>query len=231
MYKLMIAVSLALTSGEMRCPGSPAFALHSGMRVTATSSASCDDIRDEALARVNGQYGKWYDPHNNGTYTRLALGGDLSFQRVTGDGMFTDNMIFSLSVLGSPAGETGCLIEACSESQGTSGGDFGTNYCNLKMLYCGSNDGCSPLLHDFECFDETTRKMALAEADMAKCLVLVKTASARDSSFAWISFIILALSSCICVLMGCLAVARRTLSNAGEPIPEEALETSLQPLS
>ena len=54
-------------------------------------------------------------------------------------------MILTLSV----AGESSCIVAGCSESQGESYLDFDTNYCNLRVLYCGSADGCKPVQHDF----------------------------------------------------------------------------------
>merc|ERR1719189_1953785 len=135
------------------------------MKITSTASTSCDDVNAELEARVHGQYSTWHDPHNNGTYADAAFGGTVSFTRQTGDKKYTDKMIFTLTPMGAQ-----CKIEACSESQVTSGLDFGTNYCNLKMLYCGSGEGCKPVLHDFTTSGETTQKFAEASVDMSACL-------------------------------------------------------------
>lgn len=62
----------------------------------------------------------------------------LELHRTTGDGKYTDKMIFSLSDNSSG----GCDVVACSESQVTSVKDFSTNYCNLHDLYC-SDQGCN----------------------------------------------------------------------------------------
>merc|ERR1712187_38621 len=106
------------------------------MELTTTATASCDTVKAEIKARLAGENG-WYDQHNRGTYTEQSYGGDVSASRLTGDGKYTDKMVFTLTGSGDS-----CKIEACSESQVTSFADFGTNYCNLKLLYCGSDVGC-----------------------------------------------------------------------------------------
>eukprot|EP00662_Eupelagonemidae_sp_cell21_P049438 gene49438-18961_t len=79
-------------------------------------------------------YKAWHDPHNNGTYTKT---GPLAYSRLTGDGKrpspyatvmsdepprwYTDKQTFTLT----SASSTTCKIEGCSESQVTSGSDFG----------------------------------------------------------------------------------------------------------
>eukprot|EP00966_Prymnesium_polylepis_P314021 7256536-Prymnesium_polylepis.1 len=92
----------------------------------------------EMKARVAGQYGAWHDPHNNGTYSVQSYGGTFSTSRLTGDGKYTDKQIFTLTTSGDS-----CVIEACSRSQVTSYLDYGTNYCDVKVLVCGSADGCA----------------------------------------------------------------------------------------
>lgn len=105
------------------------------------SSTSCDAVRGEISKRVNGQYGSWYDPHNNGTYsiTDSSSSDSMSLSRLTGDKKYTDKMIFSYAVMASG----GCDVTACSESQVTSLLDYATNYCNVHNLYC-SDDSCKP---------------------------------------------------------------------------------------
>ena len=139
-----------------------------GMKVVTTAAASCSDVQAEIEARVAGE-GSWQDPHNSGQYTEADFGGTSSASRVTGGGSaiaYTDNMIFTLSDDGS-----GCRIQACSRSQVPSLFDSGTNYCNLKMLYCGSADGCTPVSHDFAVSSEQTEKFALSNVDLSACLV------------------------------------------------------------
>ena len=56
-----------------------------------------------------------------------------------------------------------------------SGLDAGTNYCNLKMLFCGSHDCaggrcCKPLKHDFTTAGEQTEKFMQSSVDLGVCL-------------------------------------------------------------
>ena len=46
---------------------------------------------------------------------------------------------------------TRCKIEACSRSLDDSDADDdgATNYCTLKMMFCGPADGCKPVMHSF----------------------------------------------------------------------------------
>ena len=147
------------------------------------TTASCSEASAEVVARIRGQYDDWHDPHNNGTYTLTGLGmefdflggnqsfgGNLSTSRLTGDRLYEDKQFFVLSSSGS--GDA-CTIEACSRSQVPSRYDDGTNYCNLKMLYCGSGDGCSPVKHDFALLGaEETERFAESTADLERCLVV-----------------------------------------------------------
>lgn len=123
------------------CPGSAA-AVHASCKVTAALPTSCDAVRAEMLARVKGQFDDWHDPHNNGTYAVVddSGSGKLSFTRLTGDRKYTDKMILTLE-----GRKDSCLVRGCSESQVTSVLDFSTNFCNLRMLYCGADDGCKTL--------------------------------------------------------------------------------------
>lgn len=141
------------------CPGSPAM-MHASCRVNAAAEAPCADVRAEILARVAGQYNKWHDPHNNGTYTLLDAGAAptdpaasmaITLKRLTGDKKYTDKMRFILTPTAPKSGSKEmCSISGCSQSQVFSIADFSTNYCNLRMLYCGDGEGCSPVAHPFE---------------------------------------------------------------------------------
>jgi hypothetical protein len=145
------------------------------MKITTTAAASCDAVKAEIEARVSGQYLAWHDPHNNGTYKIEDYGGSISTSRLTGDGKYTDKQIFSLSASGS-----GCKIEACSRSQVTSVLDMGTNYCDLKMLYCGSADGCKPVKNDFTVGSESTEKFSQSSVDMGSCLKVAEPEEALE---------------------------------------------------
>ena len=141
MFKsIIVLASLAVGALGMKCPDSPV-KMHSGCEMTVSfSDSSCEAVQKEMVDRVNGQYGSWYDPHNNGTYAITASSAsELSAERLTGDGKYTDLMIFSFSADGA-----GCTMEACSQSQVSSISDFSTNYCNMHDLYC-ADAGCHPL--------------------------------------------------------------------------------------
>merc|ERR1712183_482945 len=134
------------------------------MKITATAAASCDVVKAEMAARIAGENG-WYDQHNRGTNTAESYGGDLSANRKTGDGKYTDKMIFDLTADGD-----NCKIEGCSESQVTSYADMGTNYCELKLLYCGTAEGCKVAKSDFTNSGEKTEARAGASTGMSNCL-------------------------------------------------------------
>jgi hypothetical protein len=152
----------------MQCPSTDAWGSAAGMKITTVASASCDKVETEIKARVIGQSNQvWHDPHNNGKYTLQNYGGTVSTSRLTGDGRYTDKQIFTLTADGDK-----CKIEACSRSQVFSVFDMGTNYCDLKMLYCGTADGCKPVENDFTVGAEVTEKFSQASVDLSKCLVV-----------------------------------------------------------
>eukprot|EP00316_Scyphosphaera_apsteinii_P021320 CAMPEP_0119312094 /NCGR_PEP_ID=MMETSP1333-20130426/25022_1 /TAXON_ID=418940 /ORGANISM="Scyphosphaera apsteinii, Strain RCC1455" /LENGTH=172 /DNA_ID=CAMNT_0007316651 /DNA_START=40 /DNA_END=558 /DNA_ORIENTATION=+ len=154
---------------DMACPSTAAWGTACGMKITTTADATCDTVLAEMKARVAGQYDKWYDPHNNGTYTTQSYGGTFSTSRRTGDNKYTDKQIFTLTPLAEK-----CKIEACSRSQVFSIFDMATNYCDLKMLYCGMADGCKPVVHDFTVGQEATSKFAQSSVDLSACLKVNK---------------------------------------------------------
>mmetsp|Transcript_17249 Transcript_17249/g.33866 ORF Transcript_17249/g.33866 Transcript_17249/m.33866 type:complete len:315 (-) Transcript_17249:667-1611(-) len=140
-----------MATTEFVCPGSPAI-LHASARVSAFAQASCGDVVDEIIARVNAQGLDWTDPHNNGTYDVVAETQTTSgrhvvvLKRRTSDQRYTDMVTF---VLESTSPET-CTIMGCSEAQSASLFDFSNNYCNLHNLYCSSTSepSCSTVRHD-----------------------------------------------------------------------------------
>mmetsp|Transcript_65826 Transcript_65826/g.143418 ORF Transcript_65826/g.143418 Transcript_65826/m.143418 type:complete len:173 (+) Transcript_65826:75-593(+) len=165
----MLAAKLALmlvgAKAAVLCPDTPAW-LACGVQLAAIVEAACDEVLAEMKARVAGQSdGSWEDPHNRGTYSLQTHGGTFSTSRLTGDGKYTDKQIFRLE----PAGSA-CKIEACSRSQVFSVFDFGTNYCNLKMLYCGSQDGCKPVHHDFTVASEIYETFSRSSVDLSLCI-------------------------------------------------------------
>jgi len=163
-------VSALATASAYKCPGSGAW-LHAKAQVTATTSTtSCADVESEMEARVKAQQdGQWHDPHNKGVYsvTDSSTAGVLSLDHMSGNKKYTDKLTFTFTAKGS-----GCEISGCSESQVTSIADFGTNYCNLRMLYCGSADGCKPVLHDFTTTETEVKTSTGATHDLSKCLTM-----------------------------------------------------------
>lgn len=168
MHSSVFALSLAAASGKdnYKCPGSGSY-VHASARVKAVAHAPCSEVRQEMLSRVAGQFDQWHDPHNNGTYTKSSADDELlSMSRRTGDGKYTDKMTFVLQ----PKGDSECTLLSCSESQVTSVVDFGTNYCNLRMMYCGSADGCKPVAHDFTSTEASVHTSSPAAShDMSLC--------------------------------------------------------------
>lgn len=98
----------------------------------------CISCRTEITKRVDGQYEAWHDPHNNGTYVITSGMNELNLERRTGDGKYTDKILFSFTDVAND-----CKVEACSESQVFSSIDYSTNYCNIHSLYC-ADEGCRP---------------------------------------------------------------------------------------
>merc|ERR1711862_281268 len=148
-----------------KCPGSPSH-IHAWAEVEVSVDASCDDVKAEMLARVQGQPAAWYDPHNNGTYTVLDQSSDeISLQRVTANKKYTDKFGFDFNLV-----DGKCSISGCSESQVFSIGDFSTNYCNMRMLYCGSKDGCKPVKNDFSNQETKVSHNIGAGGDASACL-------------------------------------------------------------
>jgi len=163
---VLVSATIALAS---KCPGSAAF-IHASCSVQADSATSCDNVMEEMKARIEGQYKAWHDPHNNGTYKILSedktelLVTRTSGAKSFGGKTYTDKVLFELS-----QSADGCSVSACSESQGTSVGDFSTNYCNIRNLYCGSAEGCKPIKHDFSTKESSVLPSVGASKDASMC--------------------------------------------------------------
>ena len=82
-------------------------------------------------------------------------------------GRYTDKINFQFAASGS-----GCSIGACSESQVTSIGDFSTNYCNSRNLYCGVADGCKIVTADLGAVETSVSPSFGASKDAAACLTV-----------------------------------------------------------
>jgi hypothetical protein len=170
----LLCLSLGVAAvGGMACPKSSAF-IHASCQTVATASASCSTVRAEVLARVAGQYGQWHDPHNNGTYTVLdeSAQDTLQLKRLTGDGKYTDKVTLTLA----NASDTACTVSGCSESQVTSVLDYSTNYCNIRMLTCGSADGCKPVNSDWALTETSVSPSKGAGKDPSACLKVLAAA-------------------------------------------------------
>lgn len=131
-------------------------------------AGSCTEVKNEMLARVDGQYDAWHDPHNNGTYSVISNGDYLELSRTTANLQYTDKMDFTFT-----DGDNTCTIEGCSESQVTSVADFSTNYCNLRMLYCSSADGCSPVTYDLTADETSVDPSFGASATASDCMAML----------------------------------------------------------
>jgi hypothetical protein len=158
------------------CPGSPARVMHASANVHVVFAHSCDVVASEIFNRVNGASG-WVDPHNEGHYTLLSqqpasgTPTKINLSRRTGDDKYTDKMDLQFTPTTGPAGaNSGCEIEACSESQVTSYADFSTNYCNLHNLYCGSDDGCPYSRQDLQSHESQIHTGAGASKDKSQCV-------------------------------------------------------------
>jgi serine protease 16 len=178
---LLVLLSLLLLRGTEGCPGSPvpATSPHDSAELTVTFANSCEIVAEEMLARVRGEAG-WRDPHTRhgvGTRGRYSLlrhegmaqdgtPGMISLSRVTADGAYTDLMDFSFQRDGS-----GCVVQACSESQVPSFLDMSTNYCNLHDLYCNLSDGCPFALHSLDYSEGEITMGAGATHDKSSCVL------------------------------------------------------------
>ena len=113
--------------------------MHASCKLKTTFIESCSTVRSEILYRINSNT-NWIDPHNAGSYKLVEESSTLLLiERVTGTSSWT-KYLDKLTIEFHPL-NTGCIIEACSESQGTSILDHSTNYCNIHDLYC-SDDSC-----------------------------------------------------------------------------------------
>lgn len=119
------------------CPGSPS-PIHAWSKMNVEFTNSCSEVAAEIEARSSAPMTMWQDPHNHGTYSLLKSETNyVETKRVTGNKEFTDKQDFTLT----PSG-TGCSVVACSESQGLSAADKGTNFCDMFDLFCNKED-CS----------------------------------------------------------------------------------------
>lgn len=168
MKNVFVAALMFAGASAIQCPGSPAM-VHAKTTVDVVASTTCDKVANEMKARAKASSAHtWTDPHNNGTYALVsAQEGELQFTRVTGNGKYTDKIVFTLSTEGDS-----CHIEGCSESQVTSVADYSTNYCNQFNLYCGSDEKCKPVDNDFKTIEKKIDTSFGASSDKDSCLAL-----------------------------------------------------------
>eukprot|EP00929_Paragymnodinium_shiwhaense_P066000 TRINITY_DN3306_c0_g1_i10.p1 TRINITY_DN3306_c0_g1~~TRINITY_DN3306_c0_g1_i10.p1 ORF type:complete len:355 (+),score=85.94 TRINITY_DN3306_c0_g1_i10:73-1137(+) len=164
-------VAFASTEG-MKCPGTKAWGPHASCEVTATAAASCATVAAEIKARATGSNG-WTDPHNGGIYsvvdssdTEIATQRTSNPAKAVGGQVYTDKQIFTLT-----EDNGSCKIQACSESQGSSVKDFSTNYCDLRNLFCASEDGCKSVTKDFSVTENEVKPSFGAGNDKSVCIV------------------------------------------------------------
>jgi hypothetical protein len=122
------------------CPGAAyaVFNIHTMSQMQVDFTNSCAEVAGEIEARAGAATAdvNWQDPHNGGTYRLLnSNANDIETSRTTRNRVFTDKQTFSLQANGS-----GCTMYACSESQGTSANDGGTNLCDMYNLFCNSSE-------------------------------------------------------------------------------------------
>lgn len=154
----------AVAADSYQCPGSAAW-VYAWAEVDVTTTSDCATAKAEIDARVAGtQDGSWTDPHNGGTYAELKDDSYLELSRTTANGQYTDKMDLTFTDSGS-----GCVISGCSESQVTSIADFSTNYCNMRMLYCGTADGCTNVNGDLGASETNVKHSTGASADASDC--------------------------------------------------------------
>lgn len=174
LLSLLVLPAIIQATTKIACPGSPSWK-HAKCTMGVTfPSTSCTDVHNEISSRIGG-LNAWADPHNGGTYTSSRDEVDestgtrtLEGSRVTGDGKYTDK--FTLVLMESESNSGSCTMTACSESQVTSILDFSTNYCNLRNLYCNSEDGC-PIVNwnlDYEethndCWQNNVKRCVVSE--------------------------------------------------------------------
>jgi hypothetical protein len=141
MYQMLALAALATTATA--CPGS-ASAISAKCEYEVKFDQSCSVVQAEVEARLVGTNG-WVDPKTNpGSYvlTSNSTSG-VAFSRTTGDGQYTDLVTADFQ-----GDATGCAATFCSQSQVFSIGDFDTNYCNSRNLYCNSGTGCAPVFSE-----------------------------------------------------------------------------------
>ena len=190
LLNLLILPSVIQGTTKIACPGSPSWQHAKCNMVVTFPSTSCTDVHNEIASRIAG-LSSWIDPHNGGTYSSSRDEVDESTgtryvegSHDTGDGKYTDKFTLVLmessssEVVGEDSTTSGsCTMTACSESQVTSVLDFSTNYCNLRNLYCNSDDGCPIVNWDLE---HEEKRNDCWQSNAKKCIVSKEATFAQE---------------------------------------------------
>ena len=160
-WLLLFLQLLFVSALESFCPGSAASWMHAACQTKIEFKEACSAVRGEITKRIEGQPHEWIDPHNAGTYSFISQSDSLfELSRLTGDKMYTDKITFAFE----EKGVASCSVAACSESQVFSVLDFGTNYCNLKNLYCSEGE-----CHPFRALKYTETVGTCSDQSPSKC--------------------------------------------------------------
>jgi hypothetical protein len=153
------------------CPGSAASVHAKCVMKVEFPQIECKKVLEEINLRLKHE-NSWVDPHNNGKYELLSSSSEtddngehvvlVKASRQTGSGGYTDLMNIQLT----EGEDHTCVLETCSESQGTSVLDYSTNYCNLHNLYCGDAN-CNAVEHEF--MDYKEEYVNCKQNTVAKC--------------------------------------------------------------
>jgi hypothetical protein len=147
---LLSMLSYTGAEKDESCPGSSAWK-SAKCKMIVRFQQPCTVVQSEINLRITSP--AWIDPHNAGTYKQItSQSGDVHGSRTTASGKYTDLFNFSLIDIEGK----GCQLTACSESQVFSIFDYSTNYCNLRNLYCNSEDDCVPVQYNLDYSEEYT---------------------------------------------------------------------------
>lgn len=158
----VLADSHVGADGTDECPGSPQDP-HAWFKISVETNVDCDRAKAEVKARAEGD--GWSERAIGMSTALLEDGEKIRVERRSQ--RFTDHVLFSFSGTSSS-----CTIVGCSESQGRSMSDFGSNFCNSYNLVCGLEDGCCPATmgSEYVVSEPTTMdKSSASSKNMAVC--------------------------------------------------------------
>jgi len=145
---------LTPTGGGGQCPMGGAMSAHSCWMTVSFFNVTCSEVSTEAQARMQATsrwedpFVQWQDPEAEPGLHNITSGlrqGSMDGMWYTDTaGGYTDILRVSFA-----SGNNSCVLFACAESNQTSPYGEVTNYCNLRNLYCGSEEGCGSVHSDF----------------------------------------------------------------------------------